>query len=99
MTDFDPIQLFEEQERCRRNAEAAEKKFNDLTRLIFTGEHGKRWLRLAMGRSNFMGSVFREDDGMNPIHAAKRDGKREFISDILNAAAASGPGDNDTAAE
>jgi hypothetical protein len=42
-----------------------------------------------------MGSVFREDDGMNPINAAKRDGKREFISDILNAAAAGQPANDD----
>ena len=89
MSDFDPIALFEAQEEYRRNAEDSEKKFNDLTKKIFTGPHGKQWLRLAIGRSNFMGSVFREDDGMSATLAAKRDGKREFISDILNATAAS----------
>ena len=92
---FDPVQLFEDQELYRKNAEAADKKFNDLSRKIFTGTHGKVWLRLAMGRCNFMGSVFREDDGMNPINAAKRDGKREFISDILNAAATGATGDDE----
>ena len=89
MSDFDPIALYEAQEEYRRNAIDSEKKFNDLTKKIFTGPHGKQWLRIAIGRSNFMGSVFQEDDGMNPIQAAKRDGKREFISDILNATAAS----------
>jgi hypothetical protein len=94
--DFDPVKLFEDQQLYLQNAEAAEKKFQDLTQRIFTAPHGRLWLRLAIGRANFMGSVFREDDGMNPINAAKRDGKREFISDILNAAAAGQPPNDDS---
>lgn len=81
----DPIALFEAV-KATTAKEAAQ--FNRLTREVFTSQKGRKWLRVAMAKHNFMGSVFSADDEMNPGTAAFRDGVRSFFSEILNSAAA-----------
>ncbi|RYD32908.1 MAG: hypothetical protein EOP85_21270 [Verrucomicrobiaceae bacterium] len=75
--------MFEAQ---KAHAAAAECHYHRATRELFNSVKGKKWLRLAISRHNYMGSVFTADDGMNPTTAAHRDGTRAFISEILNAA-------------
>ena len=92
MTDTkDPIALFAAVQQQQEDALKMEAKFQRLTRKVFTSEAGEDWLRLALARVNFMGSVFSAEDGMNPANAAYRDGMRSVFSDILNSSAASGP--------
>ncbi len=79
----DPIALFEAQQAA---AAKSDRDYARATRALFNTVKGRKWLAMAMARSNFMGSVFSADDGMNPTTAAHRDGLRAFISEILNAA-------------
>lgn len=82
----DPIALFEAEQAAAKRKAASDKEYAELTRRLFNSVKGRKWLALAMARTNFMGSVFHEDDANNATNAAKRDGRRAFISDILNAA-------------
>lgn len=86
MTEFlqDPFALYEAQREAAtlRHDELLE-EYNRLTRRVFNSKKGRRWLLLAMAKHNFMGSVFEDSDA---VAAAKRDGFRSFISEILNAA-------------
>lgn len=79
----DPIAMFEAQ---KASAAAVVRSYHRATRELFNTVKGKRWLRLAMAKHNFMGSVFSAEDHMDPTTAAHRDGTRAFISEILNAA-------------
>ena len=81
----DPIALFDEAQKAQKDALKLEARFSRLTRKLFTAETGKEWLRLALARHNFMGSVF--DPEMNTHRAAYNDGVRSVFSDILNSAA------------
>lgn len=83
----DPLRLFEQAERLQKDSSAVEEGFARLTRKLFTTPNGRDWLRIALARSNFMGSVFSAEDGMSPHMAAYRDGIRSVFSDILNCAA------------
>ncbi len=83
----DPIALFEQAAVQEKNAAKREARFKRLTRQVFTTEAGRDWLRIALSRSNFMGSVFSAEDTMNVAAAAYRDGIRSVFSDILNSAA------------
>lgn len=85
MSEFleDPIAMYEAQ---KASAVAAARSYQRATRELFNSVKGKKWLRLAMAKHNFMGSVFSADDGMDTTTAAHRDGTRAFISEILNAA-------------
>ena len=83
----DPITLFEAGLELAKNAAEAERKYERVTRKLFRTDTGREWLRLALYRANFMGSVFADADGMNPTAAAYRDGGRAVFSDILNCAA------------
>ena len=85
MSDFleDPIAMYEAQ---KASAAAATRNYHRATRELFNTVKGKKWLRLAMAKHNFMGSVFSTEDGMDTTTAAHRDGTRAFISEILNAA-------------
>jgi hypothetical protein len=83
----DPIALFDEARKQEADAVKREVRFGELTRKLFTTATGKQWLRLALHRCNFMGSVFSAEDGMSVQHAAYRDGMRSVFSDILNSAA------------
>jgi hypothetical protein len=87
----DPLRLFEQAERLQKDSVAVEEGFARLTRKLFTTSNGRDWLRLALARSNFMGSVFSAEDGMSPHMAAYRDGIRSVFSDILNCAATAAP--------
>jgi len=87
----DPILILEQLPELRRRAEDDERKYCQLTRDIFTGSKGKRWLRMAMARHNFMGSVYASEDGYNPHAAAYRDGARAVFSEILNSSAQANP--------
>ncbi len=84
----DPLALYE---AAMANAEKVTARYNRITRELFTTAKGREWLRLAMAKHNFMGSVFDAEDGMNPTTAAHRDGTRAFLSDILNSAFAGKP--------
>lgn len=86
----DPIRLFEESQKAAQDAAQLERKFQKLTRKLFTTDTGRDWLRIALARSNFMGSVFSADDRFNQCSASYRDGIRSVFSDILNSAAAAG---------
>lgn len=86
----DPIRLFEESQKAAADAAKLEQKFRQLTRALFTTPNGREWLRIALARANFMGSVFSAEDRMNANSAAYRDGIRSVFSDILNSAAAAG---------
>lgn len=81
----DPASLFDEVKKARENAAATDARFHRLTRKVFSTASGREWLALALGRTNFMGSVF--DEGFNPTAAAYRDGVRSVFSEILNSAA------------
>lgn len=85
MPDFleDPIALFEAQQAAKAKSE---REYFRATRELFNTVKGRKWLSLAMARTNYMGSVFDAADGMNPTTAAHRDGFRAFISEILNSA-------------
>ncbi|RYD18375.1 MAG: hypothetical protein EOP88_22780 [Verrucomicrobiaceae bacterium] len=85
MSEFleDPIAMYEAQ---KASAAAVTRNYHRATRELFNSVKGKKWLRLAMAKHNFMGSVFSADDGMDAVTAAHRDGTRAFISEILNAA-------------
>ena len=83
----DPIALFDQARQQEADAGKLEVRFQKLTRKLFTTDTGKQWLRLALRRSNFMGSVFSADDNMSVQAAAYRDGMRSVFSDILNSAA------------
>ena len=93
----DPIRLFEESQKAAADGAKLEKKFQRMTRALFTTQAGRDWLRIGLVRSNFMGSVFSGDDRMNAVSAAYRDGIRSVFSDILNSAAAAGPPPGDQA--
>ena len=97
MSDFDPIDLFARQAELEADALAAEEKFRAVTKKLFRTATGRDWLKRAMHRMNFMGSVFQAEDGMNAANAAYRDGMRAVISDILNSmqTTTSQPEDND----
>lgn len=82
-----PLELLEQARLAAVDAEKAERRFNRLTREVFTSPKGRQWLRLAISRFNFMGSVFSDEDNMNPHRAAYRDGMRGIISEIINSAA------------
>lgn len=84
--DFDALGEFARIEAAREKALANEAEWQRVTRKLFTLDSGRRWLRLAMARYNFNGSVFSAEDGMNPANAAHRDGMRNVLSDILNSA-------------
>ena len=86
----DPIQIIERLPELRKKAADDESKYCALTRRQFTGSQGKKWLRMAMARHNFMGSVFASEDGFNPQAAAYRDGARSVFSEIINASAQAG---------
>lgn len=86
MIDSDPIALAKAAQEAAKDAEAAERRFQHLCRELFSTGRGNEWLRLAMARGNYMGSVFSAEDGMNPVSAAYRDGVRSVFSDILNSA-------------
>lgn len=86
MSAYDALHQFAEVERLRRDAAALEEEFQRTTRKLFTTPTGRKWLRAAMARYNFNGSVFSAEDGMDPGKAAHRDGMRNVISDILNEA-------------
>lgn len=86
LADIDPLALFEAAEQAKLNTENAERKFRELTRRVFRTQSGRDWLKLAMQRYNFNGSVFTAED-MDPLKAAHRDGMRAVLSDILNSAA------------
>lgn len=83
---FDVLEEFAEVDRLRADAAALEGEFQRLTRRVFTTPSGRKWLRHAMARYNFNGSVFAAEDGMDPGRAAHRDGMRNVVSDILSAA-------------
>lgn len=81
----DPLKLYES---AQAGAKASLRRYERVTREVFTTVRGREWLSLAMAKHNYMGSVFATEDGMNPTAAAKRDGIRELLSDILNSACA-----------
>lgn len=83
--NFDALKQFAEVSRLQRDIEALEEEFQRVTRRLFLTDSGRKWLRLAMARYNFNGSVFSAEDGMDPGKAAHRDGMRNVVSDILNA--------------
>jgi hypothetical protein len=83
--ELDPLALFREADAVRAGSLEAERRFRKLTRRVFQAEAGRDWLRAAILRYNFMGSVFSADDAMDALHAAHRDGMRAVISDIVNA--------------
>jgi hypothetical protein len=66
----DPVALFAAQQKLEADAAKTEARFQRLTRQLFTTATGKQWLRLALRRSNFMGSVFAAEDGMSVAAAA-----------------------------
>lgn len=80
----DPIDIFAKQAEVEADAIQAEARFQQVTKKLFATGTGRDWLRRAMHRMNYMGSVFTAEDGMNPANAAYRDGMRAVISDILN---------------
>lgn len=77
----DPIALYD---AAQKAAATTERDYHRATRALFNTVRGRKWLGMAMARTNFMGSVFSAEDGMNPSNAAHRDGTRAFISEILN---------------
>jgi hypothetical protein len=85
--DLDPLALFREADALRTDSLEAERRFRKLTRRVFQAQAGRDWLKSAILRYNFMGSVFSADDAMDALHAAHRDGMRAVISDILNSTA------------
>lgn len=87
----DTLALIEAVGRQEQDAQKLEVKFQRLTRKVFTTAAGRDWLRIALSRCNFMGSVFDAEDGMNAANAAYRDGIRSVFSDILNSAAGAAP--------
>lgn len=87
----DPLALIEAVGRQEKDAARREEKFQRLTRKVFTTANGRDWLRIALARCNFMGSVFAAEDGMSAANAAYRDGIRSVFSDILNSAAGAAP--------
>ena len=82
--DLDPLALFREADAARSDSLEAERRFRKLTRRVFQSQTGRDWLKGAILRYNFMGSVFSAEEGMDALHAAHRDGMRAVISDILN---------------
>lgn len=86
ISDLDPLKVFEAQDRARADEAALEERWRKLCKRMLATQLGREFLRAGIARYNVMGSVFGED--MNPIAAARADGRREVISDILNAAAA-----------
>ena len=84
----DPLDMFAKQAAMEADAAKNEARFQAVTKKLFGTATGKDWLRRMMHRSNFMGSVFLSDDGMNPANAAYRDGGRAVLSEILNILAA-----------
>ena len=94
--DLDPLALFREADAVRADSLEAERRFRKLTRRVFQAEAGRDWLKAAILRYNFMGSVFSTDDAMDALPAAHRDGMRAVISDIVNATVATkGKGQED----
>ena len=85
--ELDPLALFREADAVRTDSLEAERRFRKLTRRVFQAQAGRDWLKAAILRYNFMGSVFSSDEGMDALHAAHRDGMRAVISDILNSTA------------
>jgi len=90
----DPLALHAAVAEANARTRDAKRKYLRITRELFSSRAGKQWLALAMARHNFMGSVFSPEDCMSATAAAYRDGVRSVFSDILNAAAADGPGKN-----
>lgn len=82
---MDAIDIFKQVEQLGKDADKAQERFEATTRKLFQTATGREWMRLAMHRFNFMGSVFDPDAGMNPTLAAYRDGARAVLSEILNA--------------
>jgi hypothetical protein len=85
--ELDPLALFREADAVRMDSLEAERRFRKLTRRVFQAEAGRDWLKAAILRYNFMGSVFSAEEGMDALHAAHRDGMRAVISDIVNSTA------------
>lgn len=85
--DLDPLALFREADAVRTDSLEAERRFRKLTRRVFQAQAGRDWLKSAILRYNFMGSVFSAAEAMDALHAAHRDGMRAVISDILNSTA------------
>lgn len=83
---FDALEEFGRVAALQRDAEKLEADWQRLTRQVFGTAKGREWLRVAMARYNFMGSVFTAEDGMNPGNASHRDGMRNVLSDVLNSA-------------
>lgn len=82
----DPIALFDEARKQQGDALKLAERYQRLTRKLFTTDTGKEWLRLALAKHNFMGSVFTPE--MDTHLAAYNDGVRSVFSEILNSAAA-----------
>ncbi len=95
MSQFDALKEFAAVEKLRANEAALEEEFQRTTRRLFTTRTGRKWLRAAMARYNFMGSVFSTEDGMDSGKAFHRDGMRNVLSDILNSAFAGDPTTDD----
>lgn len=85
ISDLDPLRVFEAQERAAKDAALEEERWQKLCKRLLQTPLGRDFTREAIARYNVMGSVFGED--MNPLAAARADGRREVISDILNSAA------------
>jgi hypothetical protein len=92
---FDVLAEHQEIEQLRRDEALLDERFARLSRRLFATVTGREWLRHALARYNFMGSVFAAEDGMDPIKAAVREGRRSLLSDILNSAFTAQPNDDD----
>jgi hypothetical protein len=87
--DLDPLKLFAAQDRAAKDAKAAEERWQKLCKRMLKTPLGRDFIREAIGRYNVMGSVFTER--MDALEAARNDGRREVVSDILNSAKAATP--------
>jgi hypothetical protein len=83
---FDALEEFAHVAKLRADLEKLDRDFETTTRKLFRLASGRKWLRMAMARYNYNGSVFDAADGMDPVKAAVREGRRALLSDILNAA-------------
>jgi len=92
---FDVLTEYAAAERLRRDEAALEAAFARLTRRLFSTATGREWLRHALARYNFMGSVFAVEDGMDAVKAAVREGRRSLLSDILNSAFTAQPNEDE----
>lgn len=92
---FDVLEEHQAIERLRRDEALLEERFARLSRRLFATATGREWLRHALARYNFMGSVFAAEDGMDAVKAAVREGRRSLLSDILNSAFTAQPNDDE----